>query len=171
MGLWESQGKTWKMFITTVNRNPDAHSVCCCSVYKVLSYIMKSDKLLLTQWGFHRRFIGQKERRERTGPVAETCHIVAFVSYALSTEATKKLIQCQNECGCYKSYLPWSWNVLCRDLGCPCVIQTFPELRTTKSLYIWHFLLVKNLNLPGTAIKYFHCNCYIFSELVCLIEN
>lgn len=75
MGLWESQGKTWKMFITTVNRNPDAHSVCCCSVYKVLSYMMKSDKLLLTQWGFHRWFIGQKERRERTGPVSETCHI------------------------------------------------------------------------------------------------
>lgn len=91
MVLWQSQSKTWEMFITTLSRDRYAHSVCCCYIYKVLSYMMKSDKLPLAQWGFHPQFTGENERRVWTGLLWESCHISCIFSPTLlSTEATKK---------------------------------------------------------------------------------
>lgn len=162
MVLWQSQGKTWEMFITTLSRNHYAHSVCCCYIYKVLSYMMKSDELPLAQWGFHPQFTGENERRVWTGLLWESCHVSCIFSPTLwalrpqRSDPMPKLIQLLQR-------LPPSvtkcslqrFSMSLRDSNLPWTVHC------KKFIYTILIFDLKS-NLPGTAIQYFHCNCYIF---------
>lgn len=157
----KSQGKTWEMFIITANINPYTHSVCCCYVCKVLSYMMESDKFPLTKWGFHIQFAGEKWEKGKQDWCARAVTELVFFFPTLSAEATNKqsiakintavtvtscLIQ---ECSLqtlskslHDSNL--SWTIHCKKIIC---VILFVDLKPS---------------LPGTVIRYFHHNRYIF---------
>lgn len=161
MILWESQGKTSAIFITTLSRKSCAHTVCCCYNSKVLSYVMTSDKVPLPHWEFQTWFIGENERR---GLVWESCHISCiFFAHTLSTEATKNWSNARNNAAVTEAtFLVTKYSL---QRFSPHTIQTSPDLCTAKlHIYAIHFGDLKS-NLPGTAIQYFHCNCYIFLNL------
>lgn len=158
MILWESQGETSTMFITTLSRNSCADSVCCCYNSRVLSYMMQSDKVWFPQWGFQTWLIGKNERRVL---VWESCHISCnFFAHPLRTEATKKWSNARNNAAVTEaSFLVTKCSL---QRFSPCMSQTSPDPCTAKlHIYTIHFVDIKS-SLPGTAIQYFHCNCYIF---------
>lgn len=169
MVLWESQDKTWEMFITAVNRNPYAHSVCCCYIYNFLTYMMKSDKLPLTQ-DFnsvrisHTFYWGKWEKRVNRTGVGELSHKLHFFPtlWALKpwrSDPVPKLIQLLQRVT--PSFTKCSLQRLSKSLHESNLPWT---LHRREFIYKVLFVDLKS-NLPGTAIQYFHCNCYIFLNL------
>lgn len=142
------------MFITTLSKTPGHIQFVVAIIPKLYDEIWWSPITSMrisdmAYWG---------QRGKRAG-VGELSHQLQFFAHTLSNEAKKKSNARNNAALTEANFLVTKCSL---QRFSPCVIQTSPDLCTAKlHIYTLHFADLKS-NLPGTAIQYFHCNCYIF---------